>query len=182
MVRPHHLLANRFRSVHTTSLLAVGGSLGFHAFLPVYLRGVRGMSATAAAFSVVYLSVGWTSGAIISTRLQDHLVREKVVLIGSYFLASGLPLTAVMVFTKAPMPGLIASLVITGLGVGSMSTTGINVLQERALVTEMGRLARPTNSCERCRSPTASGWLAPSYSRPSTGEPATSKLCRTPWW
>jgi len=140
VVRPHHLLANRFRSVHTTSLLAVGGSLGFHAFLPVYLRGVRGMSATAAAFSVVYLSVGWTSGAIISTRLQDHLVREKVVLIGSYFLASGLPLTAVMVFTKAPMPGLVASLVITGLGVGSMSTTGINVLQERALVTEMGRL------------------------------------------
>ncbi len=140
VVRPFHLLANRFRSVHTTSLLAVGGALGFHAFLPVYLRGARDMSTTAAAFSVVYLSAGWTSGAIIGSRLQDRFVREQVVLIGSFFLAAGLPITAVMVFTEAPMPLLAAGLIITGLGVGSMSTTGINVLQERATVTEMGRL------------------------------------------
>ena len=140
VVRPRHLFADRFRSVHTTSLLAVGGALGFHAFLPVYLRGARGMSTTVAAFSVVYLSVGWTTGAIVASRLQDKMMREKVVLLGSLFLASGLPITATAVFTEAPLPVLVIGLAITGLGVGSMSTTGINVLQERATIAEMGRL------------------------------------------
>ena len=55
------------------------------------------MSATAAAFSVVYLSAGWTSGAIIGSRLQDRFVREQVVLIGSFFLA-WLPTDALMAF------------------------------------------------------------------------------------
>lgn len=140
VVRPQHLFANRFRSVHTTSLLAVGGALGFHAFLPVYLRGARDMSTTTAAFSVVYLSLGWTTGAISSSRLQIRMMREQVVLLGSGFLAGGLSLTALAVFTEAAMPLLVVGLVVTGLGVGSMSTTGINVLQERSTVTEMGRL------------------------------------------
>ena len=133
VVRPHHLLANRFRSVHTTSLLAVGGSLGFHAFLPVYLRGVgnvgHGVRSRSSPLGGLDLAR--------SSRPACGPSGSQVVLIGSYFLASGLPLTAVMVFTKAPMPDLIASLVITGLGVDDDRH---QVLQERALVTEMGRL------------------------------------------
>ena len=38
------------------------------------------------------------------------------------------------------MPLLVVGLAITGIGVGSMSTTGINVLQERSTINEMGRL------------------------------------------
>ena len=140
VVRPRHLFADRFRSVHTTSLLAVGGALGFHAFLPVYLNGARGLSTTAAAFSVAYLSVGWTTGAITSSRLQDRMLREQVVLLGSAFVSVGIVTTTVLIGIEAPIPFLAIGLVISGLGTGSISTTGINVLQERTALAEMGRV------------------------------------------
>ncbi|MEO0492674.1 MAG: MFS transporter [Actinomycetota bacterium] len=140
VVRPRHLFAQRFRSVHTTSLLAVGGALGFHSFLPVYLNGARGLSTTAAAFSVAYMSAGWTTGAVTSSRLQDRMLREEVVLLGSAFLAVGVGATSLLVSIEAPITVLAIGLFIAGLGVGSISTTGINVLQERASLNEMGRV------------------------------------------
>ncbi|MEK9526356.1 MAG: MFS transporter [Acidimicrobiaceae bacterium] len=140
VVRPRHLFATRFRSVHTTSLLAVGGALGFHSFLPVYLNGVRGLSTTAAAFSVAYLSAGWTTGAVSSSRLQDRILREQVVLIGSVVLSIGILLSTVLVWAEAPVAVLAIGLFISGLGTGAISTTGINVLQERTPLSEMGRV------------------------------------------
>ncbi|NDH88462.1 MAG: MFS transporter [Actinobacteria bacterium] len=140
VVRPRHLFATRFRSVHTTSLLAVGGALGFHSFLPVYLNGVRGLSTTAAAFSVAYLSAGWTAGAVSSSRLQDRILREQVVLIGSVVLSIGILLSTVLVWAEAPVAVLAIGLFISGLGTGAISTTGINVLQERTPLSEMGRV------------------------------------------
>ena len=140
VVRPRHLFATRFRSVHTTSMLAVGGALGFHSFLPVYLNGVRGLSTTAAAFSVAYLSAGWTTGAVSSSRLQDRILREQVVLIGSVVLSIGILLSTVLVWAEAPVAVLAIGLFISGLGTGAISTTGINVLQERTPLSEMGRV------------------------------------------
>ena len=140
VVRPRHLFATRFRSVHTTSLLAVGGALGFHSFLPVYLNGVRGLSTTAAAFSVAYLWPGGRPGAVSSSRLQDRILREQVVLLGSVVLSIGILLSTVLVWAEAPVAVLAIGLFISGLGTGAISTTGINVLQERTPLSEMGRV------------------------------------------
>ncbi len=141
VMRLEHVWGPRYRSIHSTSMLAVGGTLGFHAFIPVYLKAVEGTTTTVAAFSVIYLSVGWTAGAVSSSRAQQIFGRERVVLFGSLFLAPGFYGVAAAVLGGAPLWFLSTSLVIAGLGVGSISTTGVNVLQERSPASEMGRVS-----------------------------------------
>jgi len=140
VVRREHVWSARYGPIHLTSLLAVGGSLGFHAFVPVYLKGARGASTTEAAFSVAYLSVGWTLGAIISSRLQQRIGREKTVLVGALTMCPGLLAAWVAVVADLPLRGLYATLLVSGLGIGAISTTGINILQERTPRSEMGRV------------------------------------------
>ena len=156
VVRPRHLFATRFRSVHTTSLLAVGGALGFHSFLPVYLNGVRGLSTTAAAFSVAYLSAGWTTGAVSSSRLQDRILREQVVLMDQSSCRSASSCQRCSSGPRRRSPCSRSACSSPDSERGAISTTGINVLQERTPLSEMGRVNGPTNSPARCRSPTAS--------------------------
>jgi len=140
-MRLAHVWGERYRSIHTTSMLAVGGALGFHAFLPVYMKAVRDASTSVAAFSVVYLSLGWTVGAVASSRLQQILGREQVILLGSLVLAPGFYGTAAAVFTEAPLPLMYIALAVAGLGVGAISTTGANLLQTRSPAAEMGRVS-----------------------------------------
>ena len=141
VMRLAHVWGERYRSIHTTSMLAVGGALGFHAFLPVYMKAVRDASTSVAAFSVVYLSLGWTVGAVASSRLQQILGREQVILLGSLVLAPGFYGTAAAVFTEAPLPLMYIALAVAGLGVGAISTTGANLLQTRSPAAEMGRVS-----------------------------------------
>lgn len=141
VMRLEHVWGERYRSIHATSMLAVGGTLGFHAFIPVYLKGVEGTSTTVAAFSVIYLSVGWTAGAVSSSRAQQIFGRERVVLYGSLFLAPGFYGVAAAVIGDAPLWFLYVALAVAGLGVGTISTTGTNVLQERSPAAEMGRVS-----------------------------------------
>ncbi len=141
LMRLEHVWGSRYRSIHSTSMLAVGGTLGFHAFIPVYLKAVEGTSTTVAAFSVVYLSAGWTTGAVSSSRAQRIFGRERVVLFGSLFLAPGFYGVAATVIGNAPLWLLYVSLAIAGLGVGTISTTGVNILQERTPAEEMGRVS-----------------------------------------
>lgn len=141
LMRLEHVWGSRYRSIHSTSMLAVGGTLGFHAFIPVYLKAVEGTSTTVAAFSVVYLSAGWTTGAVSSSRAQRIFGRERVVLFGSLFLAPGFYGVAAAVIGNAPLWLLYVSLAIAGLGVGTISTTGVNILQERTPAQEMGRVS-----------------------------------------
>lgn len=141
VMRLQHVWGERYRSIHATSMLAVGATLGFHAFVPVYLKAVRGTSTTVAAFSVIYLSIGWTTGAVASSRAQRVLGRERVVLVGSLFLAPGFYGIAAAVIGDAPLGVMYVALAVAGIGVGTISTTGVNILQERSPVAEMGRVS-----------------------------------------
>lgn len=141
VMRLGHVWGERYRSIHATSMLAVGGSLGFHAFVPVYLKAVRGTSTTVAAFSVIYLSIGWTTGAVLSSRLQQRFAREHVVLLGALVLAPGFYGIAAAVIGGAPLFVMYGSLCVAGYGVGTISTTGVNILQERSPAAEMGRVS-----------------------------------------
>jgi DHA2 family methylenomycin A resistance protein-like MFS transporter len=140
VVRIRHLTDPRYRSVHLTAMGVIGAGVGANSLLPLYLRTVRGQSAGVAAFSVLFLTFGWTASAIVSSRLQDRHPGEKVCLLG---VAMALP--AVMGATAAV--GLDAALALVylafvgiGAGVGMVTATGAVVLQARSPMEEMGRL------------------------------------------
>ena len=140
VVRPRHLVEGRYRTVHATSFLALTAGLGAHTFLPVYLTGGRGVGSTAAAFSIVYLSVGWSVGAFTASRLQRHFAPESIILGGVSWMVPMFAVCTAAIIWETPLSTLYAALLGTGLGIGTVSTTGNNLLQHRAPLAEMGRL------------------------------------------
>lgn len=140
VVRLAHILSPKFRAVHLTSALVVGTALGVHAFLPVYLRGARGLSTAAAAFSIVWMSMAWSLSAFTSGQLQRRYSPEPIILGAVLNATCGITAVAIAVGTEAPIWVLYATLFWTGSGIGAVSTTGVVTLQSRVEVSEMGRI------------------------------------------
>lgn len=140
VVRLPHLVDGRYRSVHLTSMAVLAGGVGANSLLPFYLRTVRGQSTSAAAFSVMFLTVGWTTSAWVSSRLQDRFAGEWVSLLGAVIATPAAIATAVAIQVEAPVGVVYAVFAWLGSGVGMVTSTGAALLQSRTRDDEMGRL------------------------------------------
>jgi MFS family permease len=140
VVRLHHLLEDRYRTVHLTSMAVLAGGVGANSFLPLYLRTARGQSAGIAAFGVLFLTVGWSVSAYISSRLQERRPGEWVSLLGSLIATPGIVFAAICVQVGAPVAVVYAAFYWVGSGVGMVTSTGAALLQSRTAPAEMGRL------------------------------------------
>ena len=140
VVRLNHLTGLRWRYMHITSMMAVAGGTGASAFLPVYLRGARGASEGEAAFSVLFLVIGWSIAAFVASKAQERFHAAFVVQAGSALLFTfALAATAVTAF-ELPVAVLLATLFMMGSSIGTITTGGLTLLQGRANPTEMGRV------------------------------------------
>lgn len=140
VVRIPHLVDARYRSVHLTSMAVLAGGVGANSLLPLYLRTVRGQSTSVAAFSVMFLTVGWTTSAWVSSRLQDRFAGEWVSLLGAVLATPAAVATAIAVAVGAPVGVVYAAFTWLGAGVGMVTSTGAALLQSRTREDEMGRL------------------------------------------
>ena len=140
VVRLNHLTAVRWRYMHITSMMAVAGGTGATAFLPVYLRGARGASEGQAAFSVLFLVIGWSIAAFVASKAQERFHAAFVVQFGSALLFSFTVLATVVAGLQWPVPLLLVTLFMMGSGIGTITTGGLTLLQGRADATEMGRV------------------------------------------
>jgi MFS family permease len=140
VVRLNHLVSIRWRYMHITSTMAVAGGTGATAFLPVYLRGARGASEGRAAFSVLFVVIGWSIAAFVASKAQERFHAAHVVQAGSTILCTGaISATAIAAF-EWPIAVLLAALFFMGSGVGTITTGGLTLLQGRASAQEMGRV------------------------------------------
>lgn len=136
-----HLVGRRWRYLHITSTLAVAGGTGASAFLPLYLRGARGASESEAAFSVLFLVVGWSVGAYVSSKMQERMHAAFVVRAGSAVLICATTSATIVAWLDSPLPILLGLFFLIGLGIGSLTTSGLALLQSRAEIAEMGRVS-----------------------------------------
>ncbi|RMH74505.1 MAG: MFS transporter [Actinomyces sp.] len=141
VVRLAHLTARRWRHLHLVTAAALAGGVGANALLPVYLRGARATSTALAAFSVLFLTVGWTSAAWVSSRLQDRHRGERVAWWGALLLAPASVAAAVTVLAGVAVPLVFVAFFALGGGVGMVSTSALATLQGRARASEMGRVS-----------------------------------------
>jgi len=140
VVRLHHLVQDRYRTVHLTSMAVLAGGVGANSFLPLYLRTARGQSAGRAAFAVLFLTVGWSVSSFISSRLQERWAGEWVTLLGASIASPGIVVAALCIHFDASVPLVYASFYWVGSGVGMVTSTGAALLQSRTIAAEMGRL------------------------------------------
>ena len=141
VLRPDQLIGRRWWPLHATASLNVAGGVGASSFLPLYLRGARGASVAAAAFSVVWPTLGWATSAWASSKLQEHFRAQAVALSGTVILAAGGLAVTLAAHYQTSEALLFSAYFLLGWGIGTVATSCLSLLQQRAGGHEMGRVS-----------------------------------------
>ena len=128
------------RQVHVTAGLVLAAGLAADNYLPVYMRTARGRSETLAAFSVVFLTVGWTAAAFVVSRLLDRWHETDAILLGAWLMVPATALAGVAVALTWPIAVVFTGFFLMGTSIGFVSTAGLTLLQSSAADSEMGRV------------------------------------------
>lgn len=145
LVAREHITRFPLRRIHVTSGLILIAGLAADNYLPLYVRTVRGWSESSAAFSVLFLTVGWTAGAVATSRLLERRGEADTILMGSITGVPALVIAAVAVHQRWSLIVLFAAYLFVGLAIGFVSTSGLTLLQASSVPDEMGR----TNSAHQ---------------------------------
>jgi predicted MFS family arabinose efflux permease len=134
-----HLTRSPLRWIHITSGLVLIAGLATDNYLPLYVQTTRGRSEGFAAFSLVFLTVGWTTGSVVFSRLLNHWRESDVVLLGGRLIVPALAMSGLAIARGWPLGVVFAGFALVGLSIGFVSTAGLTLLQASSGVSEMGR-------------------------------------------
>lgn len=121
----------KFRMIsiaNIASLLAGVVVVGVSSYLPAFVQGVMGYSATIAGFTLTAMSIGWPIASTISGRLLLRVGYKVTSVSGGVFLIIGGILFFLLTPDKGPLFAGIGSFFI-GIGMGLMNTSFIVGIQ-----------------------------------------------------
>jgi len=128
---------NLYRISTLVAALAAMGVFGAISYLPLYLQGVLGMSASGAGMTLLLLSLGWTAGSLIAGHGINRLGYRRVAGAGMTCLAIGFGIFVVNVHPVGLVLVLLASLLI-GLGMGTANLTTLVAAQNAVPIRRIG--------------------------------------------
>ncbi len=134
-----HLAGPPYGRLNLAAFTAMAAGLGADAYLPVYVRAARGQTTFVAAFSVLWLTMGWTIGGLLVSRIIERVGGARLIRIGFGLLLFALLANAVLIATDAALPAIYAAAAIVGVGVGIVASTTITGVQLASPPEEIGR-------------------------------------------
>ncbi len=140
LVERIHITRFPLRRIHVTSGLVLIAGLAADNYLPLYMQTTRGRTESFAAFSVLFLTVGWTSAAFVVSRLLERWREADAILLGSCLMVPSVTFAGVGVALTWPLPLIFGGFFLMGASIGFVSTSGLTLLQSSAESSEMGRV------------------------------------------
>ena len=133
-----HFVDSPFGRLHLTVGLVLAAGLT-DAYLPLYAQAVRGWSESAAAFSVIFLTVGWTTAAVVMARLLDSWSESFGIAVGATIMIPATASASLFVWIDAPFAVILGSYFVVGLSLGATTNAAWSLLQSSSLTSEAGR-------------------------------------------
>jgi EmrB/QacA subfamily drug resistance transporter len=136
---PLTLFSQRIFAVSNGASMIVGAILfGVTIYIPVYVQGVLGETATGSGVVLIPLSLGWVAASFASGQIISRTGRYRVFpLIGSTLVLAGmLLLTGVGATTSRVVVSL--DLVVIGIGMGTMFQTYVIATQNAVAISDLG--------------------------------------------
>src|SRR4051794_12823446 len=136
---PLELFRMRTFAVSSLAALGIGAVLfGITIYVPVYMQGVLGVSATSSGVVLIPLSFGWVIASFISGQLISKTGRYRVFpLLGSALVLTGC-LLLTQLGTRSSSVVASADLVVIGVGMGTMFQTFVIATQNRVDFADLG--------------------------------------------
>jgi MFS family permease len=140
LVDRSHVTRFPLKRIHVTSGLVLIAGLAADNYLPLYMQTTRGRSESFAAFSVLFLTVGWTTAAFVVSRLLDRWHESDAIVVGAALMLPATAIAGVGVALTWPLAVVFAGFFLMGAAIGFVSTSGLTLLQSSAADNEMGRV------------------------------------------
>jgi len=140
VVARDHLTRFPLAWVHLTSGLVMFVGLGLENYIPLYVQTARDRSVEFAAFSLMFLSAGWTVGSLIYSRVLDKWPESDVILLGCALFIPSIGLAGATIALTWSLPLLFCALALIGLSIGLVTTPGFTLLHANSELSEMGRV------------------------------------------
>ena len=119
---PFSVLKNReFLAVNILQLLVSGVVIGFEFYIPTWLQGIDGVSASLAGFAITPSSIMWTAGSFLAGDLMGRWGTQKFFDV-SLFLLLGADLAFILIPTYTPFWVFCLIAFFNGIGFGSVAT------------------------------------------------------------
>lgn len=139
LVDPRFMRSFPYGHLAASAALILAAMGGLSAYLPVYVRGGRGASASLAAWSVLWLTIGWTFAANIAGRVTDRVSERSVLRFGAVIAPLSVAGAWAAVATDAPLPVIFAAYFCMGTGVGTVTNAALQLVRHAAPAHLAGR-------------------------------------------
>ena len=120
-------------------IVVLGSAVSF--VIPLYIEIVQGRTSLQTALAIIPQSLSIFAGAVLVTRLYDHLTLRRIARFAFVVVAAGLMLLAAVIRNEWDTPVVILALIILGLGQGALVTVLFNVLAAAAPTELAGDVA-----------------------------------------
>ena len=140
VLRREHLTRFPLGFVHLSTGAILIAGLAADNYLPIYVHTVRERSIEFAAFSLVFLTVGWTLGAIAFSRVPTTWPETRTTLAGSTLMIPSLILAWLSISGGWHLGVIFTTYALIGVSIGLVSTSGVTYMQRGAAEAEMGRV------------------------------------------
>jgi predicted MFS family arabinose efflux permease len=116
------------------------GTFAMNSYIPLYVRAGKGGSGALTAWSVLPLTVGWTVGANLSSRLADRHSESWIMVVGFMVNVPALMLTWYLITADASLYAAFAVFFVVGVGVGMSTNAALTLLRAVTDPKKMGRV------------------------------------------
>lgn len=140
VLRLEHIAAQPYRSLAAVPAIMVMGAFAVNLYVALYMSAGRGYSTTAAAWSVLAFTVGWTAGANVSSQLLDRRSETTVMTGGLASFVVGAALVVVAAWTDGALFILFAGLFGIGVGVGLTTNAALTLMRRLTTPALIGRV------------------------------------------
>lgn len=128
-------------AVHAVVAITFTAGLALDNYLPIYVQVNRGADESAAAFTLAFLAIGWTTGSVVYSRRFVQYRSAAVMLAGTVLLSAACAAAAIAISRDWHLAAVFAIYILVGLGIGTVSTSALNWLQASSPPAEMGRVS-----------------------------------------
>jgi MFS family permease len=141
VVRLEHIAVQPYSGLALSTALILTGTFSLSSYIPLYVRAGLEGSPGLTAWSVLPLTVGWTIGAITSSRLADRHSESWIILLGFMVNIPALGLAWYLAAADSPLAASFAVYFVVGVGAGLATNAALTLLRSVTEASRMGRVS-----------------------------------------